>query len=42
MADYEGTGLPLGPHPMAFGAAELAAVRVSRAAELAARPHGAR
>jgi len=42
VADYEGTGLTLGPHPMAFRRGELLRMRVSRAADLAAFRHGAR
>ena len=41
VADYEGTGLTLGPHPMAFCRGELLRMRVSRAADLAAFRHGA-
>jgi len=41
IADYEGTGLTLGPHPMAFRRGELLRMRVSRAADLAAFRHGA-
>jgi error-prone DNA polymerase len=41
VADYEGTGLTLGPHPMAFRRGELLRMRVSRAADLAAFRHGA-
>ena len=40
VADYEGTGLTLGPHPMAFRRGELLRMRVSRAADLAAFRHG--
>jgi error-prone DNA polymerase len=42
IADYESTGLTLGPHPMAFRRGELLRMRVSRAADLAAFRHGAR
>jgi error-prone DNA polymerase len=41
VADYEGTGLTLGPHPMAFRRGELLRMRVSRAADLGAFRHGA-
>ena len=38
MADYAGTSLTIGPHPMAFRRAELALRGVLRASDLAARP----
>jgi len=41
IADYEGTGLTLGPHPMAFRRGRLGRMGVSRAADLAAFRHGA-
>ncbi|MGH7421380.1 MAG: OB-fold nucleic acid binding domain-containing protein, partial [Candidatus Rokuibacteriota bacterium] len=41
IADYEGTGLTLGPHPMAFARGRLGRMGVSRAADLAAFRHGA-
>jgi DNA polymerase III alpha subunit len=41
IADYEGTGLTLGPHPMAFCRGRLLRMGVSRAADLAAFQHGA-
>ena len=41
IADYEGTGLTLGPHPMAFRRGRLLRMGVSRAADLAAFRHGA-
>ncbi|HUP37810.1 MAG TPA: DNA polymerase III subunit alpha [Candidatus Limnocylindria bacterium] len=41
IADYEGTGLTLGPHPMAFRRGTLGRMGVSRAADLAAFRHGA-
>jgi len=41
IADYEGTGLTLGPHPMAFRRGALLRMRVSRAADLTAFRHGA-
>jgi error-prone DNA polymerase len=41
VADYEGTGLSLGPHPMEFHRARLRAMKVLRAADLALVPHGA-
>jgi error-prone DNA polymerase len=40
-ADYAGTGVTLGPHPMALRRAALAARGVTRAAELAAQHNGA-
>ncbi len=41
LADYEGTGLTLGPHPMAFRRGRLGRMGVSRATDLAAFRHGA-
>ena len=41
VADYEGTGLSLGPHPMQFHRARLSAMKVARAADLAKIRHGA-
>jgi error-prone DNA polymerase len=41
VADYEGTGLSLGPHPMEFHRARLRAMKVLRAADLAGMKHGA-
>jgi error-prone DNA polymerase len=41
VADYEGTGLTLGPHPMAFRRGWLGRMSVSRGADLAAFRHGA-
>ncbi|MEX2223601.1 MAG: DNA polymerase III subunit alpha [Candidatus Rokuibacteriota bacterium] len=41
IADYEGTGLTLGPHPMAFRRGTLGRMGVSRATDLAAFRHGA-
>ncbi|MGH7386439.1 MAG: OB-fold nucleic acid binding domain-containing protein, partial [Candidatus Rokuibacteriota bacterium] len=41
IADYEGAGLTLGPHPMAFARGRLGRMGVSRAADLAAFHHGA-
>ena len=41
LADYEGTGLTLGPHPMAFRRGLLGRMGVSRAGDLAAFRHGA-
>ncbi len=40
VADYTGTGLSVGPHPMALRRAALAAQGVTRAAELADQRHG--
>ena len=42
VADYEGTGLTLGPHPMAIKRGELALRGVLRAADLARQRHGRR
>lgn len=39
-ADYEGTGLTVGPHPMALMRAELSARDVLRASDLSTMPHG--
>jgi error-prone DNA polymerase len=41
IADYEGTGLSLGPHPMEFHRARLGRMKVARAADLARMKHGA-
>jgi error-prone DNA polymerase len=41
-ADYAGTGVTLGPHPMALRRADLAARGVTRAMDLARGEHGAR
>ena len=41
VADYEGTGLSLGPHPVQFHRARLSAMKVARAADLAKIRHGA-
>jgi error-prone DNA polymerase len=41
-ADYAGTGVTLGPHPMALRRRALASDGVSRACELGRRPPGAR
>jgi error-prone DNA polymerase len=41
VADYDGTGLTLGPHPMAFRRGRLLRMGVSRAGDLAAFRHGA-
>jgi error-prone DNA polymerase len=41
VADYEGTGLSLGPHPMEFHRARLDRMKVARAADLARIRHGA-
>jgi error-prone DNA polymerase len=41
VADYEGLGLSLGPHPMEFHRARLARQRVARAVDLGAIRHGA-
>ncbi len=41
VADYEGTGLSLGPHPMEFHRARLARLGVARAADLGGLKNGA-
>jgi len=41
VADYEGTGLSLGPHPMEFHRTRLDLMKVARAADLARMKHGA-
>jgi error-prone DNA polymerase len=41
VADYDGTGLTLGPHPMAFSRGRLGRMGVSRMGDLAAFRHGA-
>jgi error-prone DNA polymerase len=41
VADYDGTGLTLGPHPMAFGRGRLGRLGVSRMSDLVAFRHGA-
>ncbi len=38
VADYEGTGLSVGPHPLEFHRPRLARMRVARAADLASMP----
>ena len=40
LADYRGTGLTVGKHPMAYRRAEMNALRVTRAADLARVPDG--
>src|SRR5262249_44860489 len=42
VADYDGTGLSIGPHPMQFHRAELGRWRVARAVDLADLAHGSR
>ncbi len=42
LADYEGTGLTIGPHPMAMRRAELALTGVLRATDLSGVRHGRR
>jgi error-prone DNA polymerase len=39
-ADYRGTGLTIGRHPMAYRRAEMNALHVTRAADLASTPDG--
>ena len=41
VADYEGTGLTLGPHPMVFHRTRLVRLGVARAADLRGMRHGA-
>ncbi len=41
VADYSGTGLTIGPHPMAYKRAELRDRNIFSAKELSARPNGA-
>jgi error-prone DNA polymerase len=40
VADFRGTGLTVGPHPMAYHRARLAAMGIHRASELSSIPHG--
>jgi error-prone DNA polymerase len=40
VADYDGTGLSVGPHPMEFHRARLDEMKVARAADLAGLRHG--
>ena len=40
VADYDGTGLTLGPHPMGFARGRLGRIGVSRMSDLAAFRHG--
>jgi error-prone DNA polymerase len=40
VADFDGTGMTVGPHPMQYRRAELNAMRVRRAADLAQLPNG--
>lgn len=40
IADFHGTGLTVGPHPLAYRRAELQQARVLSAKELAEAPHG--
>ena len=42
VADYEGTGLTIGPHPMAMRRQELALRGVLRAVDLSRQPNGRR
>ncbi len=41
VADYSGTGLTIGPHPMAYKRAELRERNIFSAKELSAKPNGA-
>jgi len=40
VADFDGTGLTVGPHPMQYRREDLNAMRVRRAADLAQLPNG--
>jgi error-prone DNA polymerase len=40
VADFRGTGVTVGPHPMAYRRAELQAQNIRRAIELESIPHG--
>ncbi len=40
VADYTGTGMTVGPHPMAYCRNKLDALHILRAADLARTPHG--
>jgi error-prone DNA polymerase len=40
VADYHGTGMTIGPHPMAYRRAALRRMRISSAEELRQLPHG--
>jgi error-prone DNA polymerase len=40
VADFRGTGLTVGPHPMAYHRARLAAMGIHKASELSSIPHG--
>lgn len=42
VADFRGTGLTVGPHPMAYRRAEMQALGARRAVELAGLPNGKR
>ena len=42
VADFRGTGLTVGPHPMAYRRREMKALKVRTAAELHLLPHGRR
>jgi len=42
VADFRGTGLTVGPHPMAYHREKIAAVGIRKAAELHALPNGRR
>jgi DNA polymerase III alpha subunit len=42
VADFRGTGLTVGPHPMAYHRARMDAIGVRRASDLASIPHGKR
>jgi error-prone DNA polymerase len=42
VADFRGTGLTVGPHPMAYHRAQVEALGVRKAAELASLPNGRR
>ena len=40
VADFRGTGLTVGPHPMAYHRARLNAIGIRKASELGGIPHG--
>ncbi len=42
VADFRGTGMTVGPHPMAYRRAQMQALQVRRAIELPQLPHGKR
>lgn len=42
VADFRGTGITVGPHPMSYRRGELDGLRIRRASELASIPNGRR